>query len=64
VPPACGDEAIIRKSLRELMEELDPEVFWQVHRSQRTPNDARPLIQRSSPACRPTEDRDGPVGLY
>jgi len=28
-----GDKAIIRKSLRELLEELDPDVFWQVHRS-------------------------------
>jgi DNA-binding LytR/AlgR family response regulator len=27
------DEAIIRKSLRELLSVLDPEVFWQVHRS-------------------------------
>ena len=27
------DEAIIRKSLRELLSLLDPEVFWQVHRS-------------------------------
>ncbi len=27
------DEAIIRTSLRELTGQLDPEVFWQVHRS-------------------------------
>jgi DNA-binding LytR/AlgR family response regulator len=26
-------EALIRKPLKELVEELDPEVFWQVHRS-------------------------------
>jgi DNA-binding LytR/AlgR family response regulator len=27
------DEAVIRKSLRELLSVLDPEIFWQVHRS-------------------------------
>lgn len=27
-----GDEALIRKSLVELMESLDPNMFWQVHR--------------------------------
>src|SRR5262249_33740658 len=27
------DEAILRTSLRELTGQLDPEVFWQVHRS-------------------------------
>ncbi|WP_418318068.1 LytR/AlgR family response regulator transcription factor [Piscinibacter sakaiensis] len=26
-------EALIRKSLKELLEELDPEQFWQIHRS-------------------------------
>ena len=26
-------EALIRKSIRELVEELDPTIFWQVHRS-------------------------------
>ena len=25
-------EAVIRKSVRELVDELDPEVFWPVHR--------------------------------
>jgi len=29
----ASDEAVIRKSLRELMAALDPEVFWQLHRS-------------------------------
>jgi DNA-binding LytR/AlgR family response regulator len=29
----AADEAIIRKSLRELQGELDSEIFWQVHRS-------------------------------
>jgi len=27
------NEALIRKPLKELLEELDPELFWQVHRS-------------------------------
>ncbi|HXZ92415.1 MAG TPA: LytTR family DNA-binding domain-containing protein, partial [Burkholderiales bacterium] len=26
-------ESLIRKSLKELLDELDPEVFWQIHRS-------------------------------
>ena len=26
-------ESLIRKSIRELLDELDPEVFWQIHRS-------------------------------
>jgi len=26
-------EALIRKPLKELLEELDPTIFWQVHRS-------------------------------
>ena len=29
----AGGEAVIRKSIRELMDELDPEVFVQIHRS-------------------------------
>lgn len=29
----ASDEALIRKSLRELIEALDPDEFWQVHRS-------------------------------
>jgi len=28
-----GDEAVIRTPLRELVKQLDPEVFWQIHRS-------------------------------
>ena len=31
VVTAAG-EALIRKTIKELFEELDPEVFWQVHR--------------------------------
>ncbi|MFX5555059.1 LytTR family DNA-binding domain-containing protein, partial [Acinetobacter baumannii] len=27
-----GDEAHVRKPLKELMDGLDPEVFWQIHR--------------------------------
>ena len=29
----AGGEALIRKTIRELFDELDPKVFWQVHRS-------------------------------
>ena len=29
----AGSEALIRKPLKELLEELDPESFWQIHRS-------------------------------
>lgn len=29
----AGGEALIRKPIKELYEELDPEAFWQVHRS-------------------------------
>jgi DNA-binding LytR/AlgR family response regulator len=28
-----GGESLIRKSLKELLEELDPNLFWQIHRS-------------------------------
>jgi DNA-binding LytR/AlgR family response regulator len=28
-----GAEALIRKTLKELLEELDPQQFWQIHRS-------------------------------
>src|SRR5262249_44819478 len=28
-----GYEALIRKPIKELVEELDPEAFWQIHRS-------------------------------
>jgi DNA-binding LytR/AlgR family response regulator len=28
-----GFEALIRKPIKELVEELDPELFWQIHRS-------------------------------
>jgi DNA-binding LytR/AlgR family response regulator len=30
---AAGSESLIRKSLKELLEELDPQSFWQIHRS-------------------------------
>jgi DNA-binding LytR/AlgR family response regulator len=29
----AASESLIRKSLKELLEELDPESFWQIHRS-------------------------------
>jgi DNA-binding LytR/AlgR family response regulator len=29
----ASDDALIRRSLRELTQELDPDAFWQVHRS-------------------------------
>jgi DNA-binding LytR/AlgR family response regulator len=29
----CDGEALIRKPIKELLEELDPEKFWQVHRA-------------------------------
>ncbi|HET7402553.1 MAG TPA: LytTR family DNA-binding domain-containing protein [Usitatibacter sp.] len=29
----CEGEALIRKPIRELLDELDPELFWQVHRA-------------------------------
>jgi len=29
----ANNEALIRKSLKELLEELDPALFWQIHRS-------------------------------
>jgi DNA-binding LytR/AlgR family response regulator len=28
-----GGESLIRKSLKELLDELDPDTFWQIHRS-------------------------------
>jgi DNA-binding LytR/AlgR family response regulator len=30
---AARHEGLIRKSLKELLDELDPETFWQVHRA-------------------------------
>jgi DNA-binding LytR/AlgR family response regulator len=29
----CGGESLIRKPIKELLDELDPERFWQVHRA-------------------------------
>ena len=29
----AGSESLIRKTIRELAAELDPELFWQIHRS-------------------------------
>ncbi len=29
----ADQEALIRKPIKELLEQLDPDVFWQIHRS-------------------------------
>jgi DNA-binding LytR/AlgR family response regulator len=29
----AGSESLIRKSIKELVERLDPDIFWQIHRS-------------------------------
>jgi DNA-binding LytR/AlgR family response regulator len=41
-----SDEAHIRKTLRDLSDELDPDVFWQVHRSTIVRADAIARAQR------------------
>ena len=51
---AVGDEAVIRKSLKELRALLDPEVFWQVHRS---------VIVRATAIDRVHKDELGKVWL-
>jgi DNA-binding LytR/AlgR family response regulator len=43
---AVNDEAHIRKTLKELSDELDPDVFWQVHRSTIVRADAVARAQR------------------
>jgi DNA-binding LytR/AlgR family response regulator len=42
----ANDEAHIRKTLKELSDELDPDVFWQVHRSTIVRADAIAKAQR------------------
>jgi DNA-binding LytR/AlgR family response regulator len=42
----ANDEAHIRKTLKELSDELDPDVFWQVHRSTIVRADAIARAQR------------------
>jgi DNA-binding LytR/AlgR family response regulator len=49
-----GDEAHVRKSLKEIADGLDPEVFWQVHRS---------AIVRASEIARAQRDDTGRITL-
>jgi DNA-binding LytR/AlgR family response regulator len=42
----ANDEAHIRKTLKELSDELDPDMFWQVHRSTIVRADAIAKAQR------------------
>lgn len=51
----AGDEAHVRKSLRELAEGLDPEEFWQVHRG---------TIVRANQIVRATRDELGRYTLH
>jgi DNA-binding LytR/AlgR family response regulator len=48
------DEAHVRKPLKELMEGLDPEEFWQVHRG---------LVVRASAIARAQRDELGRITL-
>jgi DNA-binding LytR/AlgR family response regulator len=49
-----GDEAHVRKPLKEIAEGLDPEVFWQVHRG---------VIVRASAIARAQRDDSGRISL-
>ncbi|MEY2689112.1 MAG: hypothetical protein RL375_3310 [Pseudomonadota bacterium] len=51
----ASDEAHVRKPLRELAEGLDPELFWQVHRS---------VIVRASAIARAQRDELGRITLH
>jgi len=51
----AGDEAHVRKSLRELAEGLDPDEFWQIHRG---------TIVRASQIVRATRDDLGRYTLH
>ncbi len=51
----AGDEAHVRKPLKEIAEGLDPEVFWQVHRG---------LIVRAAAIARAQRDELGRVTLH
>jgi DNA-binding LytR/AlgR family response regulator len=42
----CDAEALIRKPIKELLEELDPEKFWQVHRATIVNVDAIASVKR------------------
>lgn len=51
----AGDEAHVRKPLKEIAEGLDPEAFWQVHRG---------LIVRAAAIARAQRDELGRVTLH
>lgn len=51
----AGDEAHVRKSLREIAEGLDPEVFWQVHRG---------TLVRAAAIARAQRDELGRITLH
>jgi DNA-binding LytR/AlgR family response regulator len=50
-----GDEAHVRKALKEIADGLDPEVFWQVHRG---------VIVRASAIARAQRDELGHITLH
>ena len=49
-----NDEAHIRKTLRELSDELDPELWWQIHRS---------TIVRANAIAKAQRDELGKISL-
>lgn len=49
-----SDEALIRTSLRELAGQLDPDVFWHVHRSVIVRASAIDVVRRDELGCRLT----------
>jgi len=51
----ANDEAHVRKSLREIADGLDPEVFWQVHRG---------TLVRASAIARAQRDEMGRITLH
>jgi DNA-binding LytR/AlgR family response regulator len=51
----AGDEAHVRKPLKEIADGLDPEDFWQVHRG---------TIVRASAIARATRDELGRITLH
>lgn len=48
------DEALLRTSLRELVGQLDPDVFWHVHRSVIVRASAIDVVRRDELGCRVT----------
>jgi DNA-binding LytR/AlgR family response regulator len=51
----AGDEAHVRKPLKEIADGLDPDAFWQVHRG---------VIVRASAVARATRDELGRITLH